>query len=231
MPRAQPSTMGARPANISPPALSTIDDGREPTLRSAATSGRRNGHQSSGPVVVSRTRLRWVRAWEPQRCRIPHRAPRESVPPMPGFHREIAGASGTETGLELIPRQPSHATSADSSWQRIPVSTTGLVRSRWRAACPEANDPSRRPCHGKQASGRNGAGLMVVVQLESASAGGGVASFSREAGARSRSVAARERAVTAILQLDVERKCPGGSRVNRRVQSPRLRCRHGPPRG
>ena len=96
------------------------------------------------------------------------------------------GSFRTETGLELIPRQPSHATSAGSSWQRIPVSTPGLVRSRWRAACPEANDPSRRPCHGKQASGRNGAGLLVVVQLESASAGGGVASFSREAGASPR---------------------------------------------
>ena len=68
-----------------------------------------------------------VGAREPQRCRIPHRAPRESVPPMPGFHREIAGVSGTETGLELIPRQPSHATSAGSSWQRIPVSTPGLT--------------------------------------------------------------------------------------------------------
>jgi hypothetical protein len=33
--------------------------GADATL--AATSGRRNGHQSSGPVVVSRTWLRWVR--------------------------------------------------------------------------------------------------------------------------------------------------------------------------
>src|SRR5215211_4670777 len=34
----------------------------------------------------------------------------------------------------------------------------------------------------------------------------------------SRSVAARGPAGTAILQLDVERECPGGSRGNRRLQ-------------